>query len=95
MLVLWLVCLTGVTVVGIQLAQDFEYDGKQTNRISVVQPVAGPLILQVDDSEKTPFEANGLKAATGNTWKCMMKQASMMTSTSPSNAVMIHSTVSP
>lgn len=66
MLVLWLVCLTGVTVVGIQLAQDFEYDGKQTNRISVVQPVAGPLILQVDDSEKDAIRSEWSK---GSHWK--------------------------
>jgi phage shock protein C len=52
MVILWVACLSAVITVGIQLAKDFEYDGRTSENVAVKQPVNGPLLVTLDEYDE-------------------------------------------
>lgn len=52
MVILWVACLSAVITVGVQLAKDFEYDGRTSEKVDIVQPVTGPLLVTLDEYDE-------------------------------------------
>lgn len=53
--VLWLVCLSAVIVVGIQLGKDFEYEGRTSEKVEITQPANDIIYVQLNASDKANF----------------------------------------